>query len=138
MLPHRHIGKPKSEQWLGLIDALYGIAMTLLALEIPSSFEEFFKLFADKSNLAYLFKGLISIGTYFLIFLVIYEVWCYHRCILVLNQGASSRRQNLITGLLLALICLVPAWTSFIVTHYTEAFSTNSLIVERQTTIFAT
>jgi hypothetical protein len=35
MLPFRHVGGHNPGQWLGLIDAVYGIAMTLMATNPP-------------------------------------------------------------------------------------------------------
>ena len=44
MLPFRHIGEPKAEQWLGLLDGLYAIAMTLLAVLLPEALSSYMKV----------------------------------------------------------------------------------------------
>lgn len=122
MLPHRHIGNTRPEQWLGLVDGLYAIAMTLLALDAPSTFFKYLKLFVDKSNSSFMLRGIYSITAYVLVFLVIYELWCYHRSTLNSLRGEFHRRQNLISGLLMAMVCLIPAWTSFLLTTRVDYF----------------
>jgi len=122
MLPHRHIGNTRPEQWLGLVDGLYAIAMTLLALDAPSTFFKYLKLFIDKSNSSFLLRGIFSITAYILVFLVIYELWCYHRSTLNSLRGEFVRRQNLISGLLMAMVCLIPAWTSFLLKTHVDYY----------------
>ena len=125
MLPHRHIGNTRPDQWLGMVDALYAIAMTLLALEVPSNFFEYFNLFVAQQNTFFLLRGLYSILTYTIVFLIIYELWCYHKTILNLAQKELTRRQNLISGLLLANICLIPAWASFLMKTHVDFYAKN-------------
>jgi len=47
MLPFRHVGAPKPEHWLGLIDATYAIAMTVLALLLPDILGDAFRQFEE-------------------------------------------------------------------------------------------
>jgi uncharacterized membrane protein len=123
MLPHRNLGKSMPNQWLGLVDALYAIAMTLLALEAPATFFEYFRLFIDHGNLFYLFRGSYSILTYLLVFFITYELWCYQRTVLNVLSSEFQRFQNVISGLLLAIICLIPAWASFLVKTHVQFYS---------------
>ncbi len=37
MLPFRHVGGHNPGQWLGLIDDVYGIGMTLMAFNLPKT-----------------------------------------------------------------------------------------------------
>ena len=117
-----------------MVDGLYAIAMTLLALEIPGTFDDYFKHVSHVDSLPHLLKGLYSVSAYVLVFLVIYELWCYHRSILSLMHGEKSRHQSLIAGVILAVICLVPAWCSFVITHYTELLESSRLIRTQSTT----
>jgi uncharacterized membrane protein len=40
MLPFRHVGGHNPGQWLGLIDAVYGIAMTLMIFDLPKTLKQ--------------------------------------------------------------------------------------------------
>lgn len=109
MLPFRHIGDSRAEQWLGLVDAVYAIAMTVLALLLPEIIGESFQLFEKTSELKFLLIGIYQVAFYFFGFLILYEVWCFHRCILA-TSNTKNRTQNIYTGSLLAVVCLAPAW----------------------------
>lgn len=115
MLPYRHFGNPKAKQWLGLIDALYAIAMTLMALELPNVISKDFILFQAK-RVSSITPALpiLQVTIYFLGFLVLYEAWCFHRTTLLLADPRKTRIHNILTGLTLACVCLVPAWTGAI------------------------
>ena len=110
MLPFRHIGAPKPDQWVGLIDALYAIAMTVLALLLPDMLSDSFKLFETTQKAHFLFIGFYQVSFYLLTLLVLYEAWCFHRSILVLSNS-KNRKQNIYTGLMLGIICLIPPWS---------------------------
>jgi len=73
MLPFRHIGAPKPEQWLGLIDATYAIAMTVLALLLPDMLGDSFRLFEIKQDFSYLFIGFYQACLYLFSLLILYE-----------------------------------------------------------------
>jgi uncharacterized membrane protein len=109
MLPFRHIGAPKPEQWLGLIDATYAIAMTVLALLLPDMLGDSFRLFEIKQDFSYLFIGFYQVCLYLFSLLILYETWCFHHSILVISNN-KNRNQNIYTGLILGIVCLVPAW----------------------------
>ena len=49
MLPHKQIGKPKEEFWLGLIDGIYAISITLIVLDLPDIFHKTISFF-DKNK----------------------------------------------------------------------------------------
>jgi len=53
MLPFRHVGPDRTEQWVGLIDAVYAIAMTVLALILPDVLGECIRLFNHTSSAQY-------------------------------------------------------------------------------------
>ena len=109
MLPFRQIGAPKPEQWLGLVDAVYAIAMTVLALLLPDMLKESIKLFEKTQNIQFFWIGFYQASFYFLSPLILYEAWCFHRSILVLSNN-KNRTQTVYTGLMLGVVCLAPAW----------------------------
>jgi len=116
MLPFRHIGAPKPEQWVGLIDAVYAIAMTVLALMLPDMLSESFRLFEKTRSIGFLFTALYQASFYFASLLILYEVWCFHRSILVLSNN-NNRKQTVYTGMLLGVVCLGPPWAGAILEH---------------------
>ena len=109
MLPAFRIGDPKSEHWLGLIDGLYSIAMTLLAIEIPGLLGTLFHQYKEHhENLGILgIMLLYELIAYAATFLVLYEIWSFHRAVIVIG-GLGRRGQNFINSLILAGACLLP------------------------------
>jgi len=107
MLPFRHVGDTKSEHWFGLIDAVYAIAMTVLALTLPDFVGNCIELYHKSLSISYLWFGLYQAAFYFFSFLLLYEIWCFHRSFLVASSS-KSRQQNIYTGLLLGIVCLTP------------------------------
>lgn len=81
MLPFRHVGAPKPEHWLGLIDATYAIAMTVLALLLPDILGDAFRQFEETRKTFSLLISLYLSCFYFLSLLILYDTWCFHRCI---------------------------------------------------------
>lgn len=107
MLPFRHVGPAKTEQWAGLIDAVYAIAMTVLALILPDILSECVRLLKHTLSAQYAWIGLYFIAFYFFAFLILYETWCFHRCLLT-ALPSNNRKQSIYTSLLLGVICLMP------------------------------
>ena len=109
MLPAFRIGNPKSEHWLGLIDGVYAIAMTLLAIEIPGLLGTLFHQYKDHhENLGILgIMLLYELIAYAATFLVLYEIWSFHRAAIVIG-GLGRRGQNFINSFILAGACLLP------------------------------
>ena len=50
MLPRRFIGDIKPENWLGFIDAIYAIILTLLLIELPTLLLDLIKEFEQHPN----------------------------------------------------------------------------------------
>lgn len=94
MLPFRHIGDSRPHQWMGLIDSVYAIAMTVLALMLPETLGRSIQLFEETSKLEYLHTRIYQVLFYFFGFLILYEIWCFHRCILAISE-TKSRQQNI-------------------------------------------
>ena len=114
MLPIRKIGSPSSEFWAGLIDGVYAIAMTLVALELPGLIgklvEEFYKHSNNHSYISTLVG--FELFTYALIFLVLYEIWSFHKASLAIS-GMDIKGQNLLNSLILVISCLIPGQIIF-------------------------
>ena len=86
------------------IDAVYAIAVTILALEVPGEF-----------------KGKFAIGSfgemlveYVLSFLILFALWIQHRRINGLNGDSVGSAVIWVNGLVLLLVCLVPRATTLV------------------------
>lgn len=104
--PIRHLNREGGQSWLGLIDGVYSIAMTLIAIELPELIKSLFEINNANANRS----SLIAITSYEFIayaatFLLLYELWSYHKSILKL-AGIKHQIQNLINSLILAITCL--------------------------------
>ena len=104
--PIHHLDSDNAEAWMGLIDAIYAIAMTLIAIELPELITSLVNL--GEKNIS---TGLITtlVGYEFIAytstFLMLYELWTVHKSILKLS-GIKQQVQNVLNGLILALTCL--------------------------------
>ena len=108
MLPRALIGNIKPENWLGFIDAIYAIVLTLLLVELPSQIMELIKEYEDHPSLhAIVLNGFLgSFFGYLAVFIIIYDIWAHHRVVVV---EASLSRINLSLGvLILFLSSLLP------------------------------
>ena len=95
-----------SDAWMGLIDAVYAVAMTLIGVELPELVGKLIDVpqgaidgAMKASVIAYLFLA------YVVTFLVLYELWSTHKCVIKIG-GLNHQLQNFINGLLLACTCL--------------------------------
>ena len=104
--PIHYLGSPNSEMWMGLIDGIYAIAMTLIALELPELASQLIKAIKSQVELITI-SGLLAyeLIAYTATFLILYELWSFHKSILKIS-GIKHSSQNLINGLIMALTCL--------------------------------
>lgn len=100
MLPRALIGHIKPENWLGFIDAIYAIILTLLLIELPSQVLELIKVYEKYPNLHWnILNGFfLTFFGYLSIFIIIYDVWAHHR---VVVAQAALNRINLSLGILI-------------------------------------
>ena len=104
--PIQHLGSPNAEMWMGLIDGIYAIAMTLIAIELPELVSQLIGTINSQVELTTISGLLIyELIAYTATFLILYELWSFHKSILKIS-GIRRTRQNLINGLILALTCL--------------------------------
>jgi len=126
MLPHKRIGKPKEDYWLGLLDGIYAISLTLLVLELPNILKESFALFEGQNLINTAIPTFIVIANglfnYIFIFFILYEFWCFHRASIKLTC-LQKRWQNLFNSFLLANICLLPVTKYFVLTEELQTIS---------------
>ena len=92
--------------WMGLIDGIYAIAMTLIAIELPELASQLINTI-DQQVEPTTISGLLiyELIAYTATFLILYELWSFHKSILKLS-GIRHTLQNLTNGLILALTCL--------------------------------
>jgi len=131
MLPHKQIGRPKEDFWLGLIDGIYAISITLIVLELPDLFTKTISFF-DKAKIENeLFSISIIIGNslfnYVFVFFIMYECWCFHRATIKLT-GLYERGQNFFNSALLSIMCLIPALMSLLLEQELEILNSYSQI----------
>ena len=94
-----------SKETLGtFIDAIYAIAVTILALEVPSEFE---------GNFAFDAFGKMLLE-YTLSFLILFALWVQHRRINGLNETSVETAIIWINCMVLLLVCLVPRATTLV------------------------
>ena len=112
MLPARLIGQIKPESWGGILDGTYAIILTLLTIELPVQILSILDRLANSAQYPALqqFMGIkvdiwfsffnLMIG-YFAVFIIIYDIWSYHRVII----GVDGR---------LHLRAILTSWTLFL------------------------
>ena len=106
MLPRALIGDIKPENWLGFIDAIYAIILTLLLVELPSQILELIKAYESHPSFHVIIVNgfLASVFGYLAMFVVIYDVWAHHRVAVV---EATLNRVNLSLGILILFLSSV-------------------------------
>ena len=121
---------------MGLIDGIYAIAMTLIAIELPELASQLIGTINQKVE-ATTISGLLiyELVAYTATFSILYELWSLHKSILKLS-GIRHARQNLINGLILALTCLGAGNIILILKSKTELASEEITSGMSQATIF--
>ena len=104
--PVHHLDGDSGESWMGLIDGIYAIAMTLIAIELPELIISLVSL-REKNIGADLITILIGYEfiAYTITFLMLYELWTVHKSILKLG-GLKQKLQNLLNSVILSLTSL--------------------------------
>ena len=104
--PIEHLGSPNAEMWMGLIDGVYAIAMTLIAIELPELASQLIETIDTQVQITTISGLLIyELIAYTATFLILYELWSFHKSILKIS-GIRHTGQSLLNGLILALTCL--------------------------------
>ena len=102
----QHLESPNAEIWMGLIDGIYAIAMTLISIELPELVSQLIDTIHSERELTTISGLLIyELIAYTATFSILYELWSFHKSILKIS-GIKNTHQSLINGLILALTCL--------------------------------
>jgi uncharacterized membrane protein len=107
MIPSKILGKASGESWVGLVDGIYAVVLTLLLLEFPATIKDLIdsNLSTDSSMDPTVEVG-ISLISYLSVFLIVFDIWASHKTLLVDVKSAKLFAKS--TGLLLFLVSLVP------------------------------
>lgn len=136
MLPRALIGDIKPENWLGFIDAIYAIIMTLLLIELPSSLLDFIKEYEKNPDLHRMLLNSFSLSLlgYLAIFIIVYDIWAHHRVIVI---EAALNRVNLSLGILILFLCsLVPPFYHVVSALKHDALSGGVSLIGENFSIF--
>ena len=98
--------KMSSEPVGAFVDAIYAIAVTILALEIPGTF-------GDGGGFAQFASVLVEYGV---AFLILFSLWMQHRRINSM-YSEHGRTSLWMTAVALLLVCLIPRATSLVFEH---------------------
>ena len=117
MIPARITGHSTGENWIGLIDATYGIILTLLVIELPAIILETIKECHEHSHsFSELSIGVASLLLgYFAVFTIIYDIWSYHKTLL--RDAIQLRLFAISSGWLMFIASLVPPFY-YLVNHF--------------------
>jgi len=117
MIPARIIGNPSGENWIGLIDATYGIILTLLVIELPVIILDILKESQnhDHSFTSAAFGIITLLLGYFAIFTIIYDIWSYHKTLL--KDAIRLRLFAIASSWLMFIASLVPPFY-YLVNHF--------------------
>ena len=104
--PIKHLRSADGEAWIGVLDAIYAVAMTLIAVELPELLRHIID-FPDETmgSLTTIYLLIYLFIAYVATFLLFYELWTLHKMILRLG-GLMRQSQNLLNGIIMALSCL--------------------------------
>ena len=102
----KHLQSVDGEAWIGVLDAVYAVSMTLIAVELPELVRHIAvlpnNLMSDFMTVKIMFYLFVS---YLATFLLFYDVWTVHKTILRLG-GLKRQSQNILNGTIMALSCL--------------------------------
>ena len=117
MIPARITGHSTGENWIGLIDATYGIILTLLVIELPVIILDTIKeCYQHTHSFSELSIGVASLLLgYFAIFTIVYDIWSYHKTLL--RDAIQLRLFAITTSWLMFIGSLVPPFY-YLVNHF--------------------
>jgi uncharacterized membrane protein len=120
MIPSKIIGRASGENWIGLIDATYGIILTLLVIELPVIILETISSGQGMRppTRELLHAIAVMLVGYFSVFTILYDIWSYHKALLF--DAIKLRMFALATGWLLFTASLAPPFY-YLVNHYSTA-----------------
>ncbi len=117
MIPARIVGNASGESWIGLIDATYGIILTLLVIELPVIILDTLKECQGHSH-SFAGAGIAVLSLllgYFAVFTILYDIWSYHKTLL--RDALQLRLFAVTTSWLMFIASLVPPFY-YLVNHF--------------------
>jgi|GEM_PF-4156856 uncharacterized membrane protein len=115
MLFEKIIRGAKLSHWAGLVDGLYAISLTLMALEMPGFLEQMVEIYRNGTGAAeeghLLFLTFDHFVGYLFVFLVLLDIWAVHRSILLIEKKPLRRQTMWIAGSL-SISMLIPVAAS--------------------------
>ena len=116
MLPRRFIGDIKPENWLGFIDAIYAIILTLLLIELPTLLLDLIKEFEQHPSFRSIMlqSFALSFFGYLSIFIIVYDIWAHHRMLVI---EACKSRINFAIGTFMLFLCSLLPPIYYILSH---------------------
>lgn len=115
MLFEKTIRGTRLNDWSGLVDGLFAISLTLMALEMPGFLEQMIEIHrkgvAAEESARLLFLTADHFAGYLFVFLVLLDLWSVHRAILMFD-AKPLRRHAVWLAASLSLAMLVPVAAS--------------------------
>jgi hypothetical protein len=93
----------RAERSLGLIDGVYGVAVTLVAIDVPKTMLPYFR-----SGDWFSIEPAAFFAIYVFQFLIMYDVWMIHKNISMKSEEKFSKTSELISMILMGVIILSP------------------------------
>ena len=97
----------RAERSLGLIDGVYGVSVTLVAIDIPRSVLPFF-IAGNWLSI----EPITHLAVYIFQFLLMYDMWMLHKNISMKDEESFSRKTELMSMLVLGLVVFSPGIVS--------------------------
>ena len=118
------------EPWIGLLDGIYAIILTLLVIELPALIIELINLAEDGISLTVITSeiSIILIG-YFFSTIVIYDLWALHKGFK--NISSASRFSSIFTMFIFWAGTLIPP-AIYLVQHYSQKLLINKFLNEEE------
>jgi uncharacterized membrane protein len=93
----------RAERSLGLIDGVYAVAVTLVAIDVPKTVFPYLR-----SGDWFSIEPIAFLLVYVCQFLIMYDVWMIHKNISMKNEEKFSKISELISMILLGIVILSP------------------------------
>ena len=119
-MPRSHHLEHEKKIHYPLVDGVYAIAMTFLAIELPNIVIDIFQQSSILLLTQKFLVALLVVFEYLLIFLLLYEIWSFHRAVHFASESTQTRFESIISALVLAFTVLLPATSTIIIKDLVE------------------
>jgi uncharacterized membrane protein len=97
------MGINRAERSLGLIDGVYAVSVTLMAIDLPKIILPFLR-----SGNLFSIEPMAYVAVYVFQFLIIYDMWMIHKNISMTENKAFSKKTEFISMVVMGLVILSP------------------------------